>query len=86
MASGKLLRTLSKHISRVEAVAYSPDGHTLASDSDDETVILWLLAGDDILCQFMPGNTPAKPKPTVRKELANKQRNLPASSSPKASN
>lgn len=34
-------RTLEGHAERVWAVAFSPDGQTLASGSADETVILW---------------------------------------------
>jgi WD40 repeat protein len=33
--------TLTGHSSAVYAVAFSPDGHTLASGSFDQTVRLW---------------------------------------------
>jgi hypothetical protein len=39
--TGRELRTLSGHASSVMAVAYSPDGKTLLSGSDDKTVKLW---------------------------------------------
>ena len=39
--SGKLLRTLEGHTDEVWSVAFDPQGGTLASGSDDETVKLW---------------------------------------------
>ncbi|KAJ6013047.1 hypothetical protein N7522_003402 [Penicillium canescens] len=35
------LQTLEGHSDRVRSVAFSPDGHTLASGSDDHTIKLW---------------------------------------------
>ncbi|MGH3793154.1 MAG: WD40 repeat domain-containing protein [Pseudonocardiaceae bacterium] len=34
---------LTGHTHTVHAVAFSPDGHTLATGSDDQTVQLWHL-------------------------------------------
>ena len=41
LMTGELLKTLTGHTSIVESVAYSPDGHTLASGAWDGTVRLW---------------------------------------------
>ncbi|MHC5729339.1 MAG: WD40 repeat domain-containing protein, partial [Nostoc sp.] len=39
-----LVKTLHGHSGSVNSVAISPDGKTLASGSDDETIKLWNLA------------------------------------------
>jgi WD40 repeat protein len=39
--SGKILHTFTGHRGRVTALAFSPDGKTLASGSADTTVLLW---------------------------------------------
>ncbi|MGQ0774633.1 MAG: nSTAND1 domain-containing NTPase [Pseudonocardiales bacterium] len=41
LAAGPYLGTLTGHTSSVNSVAFAPDGHTLATGSEDSTVILW---------------------------------------------
>ncbi|HSZ30145.1 MAG TPA: WD40 repeat domain-containing protein, partial [Pseudonocardiaceae bacterium] len=40
-AAGPYLSTLTGHISAVNSISLTPDGHTLATGSHDSTVILW---------------------------------------------
>ena len=43
-AAGKALATLQEHTFSVHCVAFSPDGKTLASGSNDGTIKLWDVA------------------------------------------
>ena len=44
VASGKLLGSCSGHKQRVQSIALSPDGKTLATSSDDGTLKFWNVA------------------------------------------
>lgn len=44
MATGGILHTLTGHTGIVFAVAYAPDGRTLATGSDDDTARIWDVA------------------------------------------
>ncbi len=46
---GNLVQILTGHSSRVSSVAYSPNGQTLASGSDDNTIKLWNVRTGNLL-------------------------------------
>ena len=50
MQTGKLLRTLSGHVDTVLWLAFSSDGHVLASGGDDHIIKLWDMQTGKELC------------------------------------
>jgi WD40 repeat protein len=59
VTDGSTLRILRGHEKRVNSVAWSPDGHTLASASWDATVQLWQEVGADLRVCTLRGHTSA---------------------------
>ncbi len=53
---GKCLKILQGHSSWVRSVAFSPNGETLATGSDDQTVKLWDV-GDGKCLKSLQGHT-----------------------------
>jgi WD40 repeat protein len=50
LKTGDLLYTLTGHEDPVRSVTISPDGQTLASGSEDNTIKLWNVKTGDLLC------------------------------------
>ncbi len=41
LSSGRIISTLKGHTSSIKSLAYSPEGHYLATGADDATIIVW---------------------------------------------
>jgi WD40 repeat protein len=49
LATGKSLHAMSGHTKEIDDIAFSPDGHTLASASQDQSIKLWDVATGKLL-------------------------------------
>jgi WD40 repeat protein len=60
------VKRLEKHKAKVSSLAFSPNGETLASASEDGALILWDVPSEQFISSLMPGSTdPEKQKPIV---------------------
>jgi WD40 repeat protein/serine/threonine protein kinase len=59
VASHREVRSLRGHVSSIYALAFSPDGKTLASGSTDQTVKLWDTASGELRETIVPGESGA---------------------------
>ena len=60
------VKRLEKHKAKVSSLAFSPDGETLASASEDGALILWDVPSEQFISSLMPGSIdPEKQKPII---------------------
>ena len=52
-STGRLLKTLTGHTNRVQSVCFSPNGKTIASGSNDDTIRLWDAITGKLLKSFI---------------------------------
>jgi WD40 repeat protein len=60
------VKRLEKHKAKVTSLAFSPNGETLASASEDGALILWDVPSEQFISSLMPGSIdPEKQKPII---------------------
>ncbi|KAF9438521.1 hypothetical protein BGZ76_007195 [Entomortierella beljakovae] len=53
IATGDIISTLQGHKEHVTSIAYSPQGDSIVSTSEDKTIILWDIENEEILQKFV---------------------------------
>ena len=80
-AAGKFQGALAGHSGHVNSIAFPPDGRTLASGSDDQTVKLWNVATGQTLGTLAAyAKDPGKPTPVSSVAFSPDGRSVAASS------